>query len=167
MVDSYVANLRTRIGAECIHLPGVRAIILNEQGEVLLQRRTDMELWGLPAGAVELHETAQEALRREVWEETRIAVQTMEPMALHSGPSQRFQYPNGDQIQGFAITFIVRKWTGQPTPDGVEGSELRFWSIEDLPRELVPIHAQTLHDFKTYQGHFIVSHHSPIGERKI
>ncbi|MBN2325677.1 MAG: NUDIX domain-containing protein [Candidatus Omnitrophica bacterium] len=165
MADSYIANLRTRIGAECIHVPGVRAIILNNQGEVLLQRRTDMDLWGLPVGAVELDETAQEAVRREVLEETGIVVQTIEPMALHTGPSQRFQYPNGDQVQGFAITFIIRSWTGRPEADGVEGSDLRFWPVESLPPDMVPIHAQTLNDYMTYRGNFIVSHYSTLGDK--
>jgi len=116
-----------------------------------------MDCWGLPAGAVELDETAIAALQREVLEETGIVVQAAEPMSLHSGPLQRMQYPNGDWIQGFAITFIVRKWSGQPKADGVEGSELGFWSIEALPPDLVPIHAQTLLDYSNYQGQFIVS----------
>lgn len=161
---SYVETLRSRIGRNCIHLPGVRAIILNERGEVLLQRRTDMECWGLPAGAVELDETAFEALRREVAEETNLIVQAGEPMALHSGPGQRFRYPNGDWIQGFAITFIVREWTGHPKADGVEGSELRFWPLEALPTDLVSIHARTLDDYKRYKGKFIVPDHSLEGE---
>jgi len=37
-----------------------------------------------------------------------------EQMALYSGPSQRFQYPNGDEIQCFSVAFIVRDWTGEP-----------------------------------------------------
>lgn len=164
MLKSYVLALRKHLGHQCIHLPGVRAIIPDDHGRVLLQRRIDMDLWGLPAGAVELDETAFEALRREVLEETGIEVQSAEPMALHSGPSQRFQYPNGDRIQGFAITFIVRSWAGQPKADGVEGSELRFWPIEALPPDMVPIHAQTLSDYKHFNGRFIVPDHSTTGE---
>lgn len=164
MPVSYVTTLRERLGHECIHLPGVRAIILDDRARVLLQRRIDMDLWGLPAGAVELDETASEALQREVMEETGIEVQSAEPMALHSGPSQRFQYPNGDWIQGFAITFIVRSWSGRPKADGVEGSELRFWPIEALPPDMIPIHAQTISDYKHFDGRFMVPDHSAEGE---
>ncbi|MBN1866790.1 NUDIX domain-containing protein [Candidatus Sumerlaeota bacterium] len=153
-MTSYLESIRSRVGRQCIILPGVRAVVLNDRGEVLLQRRTDMDCWGLPAGSVELHETALEALRREVMEETRLEVRHAEPMALYSGPSQRFRYPNGDEVQGFAIAFIVRQWTGEPQADGVEGSEVRFWPIDTLPRDMVAIHARTLADFKQYKGHF-------------
>ncbi|HOA75202.1 MAG TPA: NUDIX domain-containing protein [Phycisphaerae bacterium] len=120
MMGSYVESVRSAIGSQCILLPGVRAIILNDRQEVLLQRRTDVNCWGLPSGSVELSETAFEALKREVREETGIEVRRAEPMALYSGPSQRFRYPNGDEIQGFSLAFIVHDWTGTPKADGVE-----------------------------------------------
>ena len=80
-----------------------------------------------------------------------------EPMALYSGPSQRFSYPNGDAVQCFAIAFIVRRWEGQPCADGVEGSELRFFPLSELPEDLVPVHRQTLEDYGRYSGMFLVS----------
>ena len=157
MSVSYVAGLRSRVGAECIFVPGVRAIILDKNGNVLLQRRSDNDFWGLPGGGVELHETAFEALCREVREETRIIVLRAEPMALYSGPDQRFSYPNGDEVQPFAIAFIIRKWKGEPQADGKEGLELRFWPMDALPCGIVPIHARTLEDFRAYNGRFIVA----------
>jgi len=157
MMGPYLESLRSRVGSQRILLPGVRAIILNDQEDVLLQRRTDLALWGLPSGSVELDETAVEALTREVLEETRLNVLQADPMALYSGPSQRFQYPNGDEIQCFSVAFIVRDWTGEPRADGVEGSEVRFWPLGALPPDLVPIHARTLDDFKQYDGRFLLS----------
>jgi 8-oxo-dGTP pyrophosphatase MutT (NUDIX family) len=156
MKETYVESIRSRIGMECIHLPGVRAIILNGRDELLLQQRADMDFWCLPSGAVELHETALEALKREVMEETGLEVRRAEPMALYSGPSQRFRYPNGDEIQNFCVAFVVRDWVGLCKPDGVEGSEVRFWPIDALPDNLVPIHAQTVDDFKRYRGCFLL-----------
>ena len=155
-MGSYLQDIRSRLGQQCILLPGVRAIILNDREEVLLQRRTDMECWGLPAGSVELDETALEAVKREVSEETDIEVHHAEPMALYSGPSQRFMYPNGDEVQCFSVAFVVRKWAGTPKADGVEGSEVRFWALDNLPEDLVEIHARTLDDFKQYQGGFLL-----------
>lgn len=153
MMGPYLQSLRSRVGPQPILLPGVRAIILNEREEVLLQRRTDMALCGLPSGSVELDEMALDALAREVFEETGLEVRQAEPMALYSGPCQRFKYPNGDEIQCFSVAFIVREWTGEPKADGVEGSEVRFWPIDELPEDLVPIHAKTLNDFRRYHGH--------------
>lgn len=161
----YLSNLRSHLGPQCILVPGVRAVILNNRREVLLQRRKDLDCWGLPAGAVELEETAFDALRREVREETNLEIGQAEPMALYSGPSQRFTYPHGDEIQCFSVAFIVRDWTGEPQADGVEGSEVRFWPLDTLPEHIVPVHKRTLDDFRQYRGHFMLPN-TPETERK-
>ena len=154
---SYISEIRARVGHERIFNPGVRAIIVNDKDEVLLQRRTDTGDWSLPAGGVELGETALGALHREVLEETNLEVLAAAPMALYSGMSQQFEYPNGDKIQAFAVTFIVRQWRGVPQADGEEGSEVSFWPLDKLPENLVKRHLDTLRDFQRYNGKFILA----------
>ena len=155
-MENYVQSIRKRIGTDRLFVPGVRAIVLNQQGAILLQRRTDVSLWGLPAGSVELDETASQALRREVKEETNLDVLEFEPMGLHCGPTQQFQYPNGDKIQCFALTFIVTKWSGTPSPDGEEGSQLQFFPPSKIPEDIVSTHRETLQDYARYNGTFLV-----------
>ena len=155
-MNDYVKTMRPLIGSRPMLLPGVRALVFNQQGEILLQRRTDMPCWCLPSGSVELNETALDALKREVMEETSLVVLEAEPMGVYSGPSQKFTYLNGDEIQCFSIAFVVRRWQGEPRPDGVEGSDLQFFSLSQLPDELVPIHKPTIEDYKSYQGKFLL-----------
>jgi len=156
-MNDYIKEIRKLVGSVRIHIPGVRAIIVNDVGEVLLQRRMDTGFWGLPAGAVELGESAMEALKREVAEETALAVLKAEPMALYSGQKQQFTYPNGDRVQGFALVFIIRQWEGRLSADGIEGSELRFFPLSNLPKDLTPIHEQVLEDYGKFNGKFFVS----------
>lgn len=153
-MKNYVESLRELIGTRMLYLPGVRAIITNGGGEVLLQMRTDVGLWGLPSGSCEPGETALETLQREVAEETALEVLEAEPMSLYSGPGQSVQYPNGDWIQCFSVCFIVRKWKGTPQVDGVEGSELKFFPTDNLPENLVELHRRTLKDFTDHDGKF-------------
>lgn len=153
---SYAMGLRGIVGKRTLMLPGVRAVVIDHAGRVLLQHRTDTDLWGLPGGAVEVGETAAMAIRREVFEETGLRVQAVIPFALHSGSEQAFTYPNGDSVQCFAISFIIRDWSGEPAADGVEGKELRFWSLDDLPKAFVPIHVETLHAYRQFTGSFIL-----------
>ncbi|MBN2024739.1 MAG: NUDIX domain-containing protein [Pirellulales bacterium] len=155
-MNDYIKTMRPLVGSRPMLLPGVRALISNPQGEILLQRRTDMPRWCLPSGSVELDETALDALKREVSEETSLVVLEAEPMGLYSGPSQKFAYPNGDEIQCFSIAFLVRRWQGDPRADGVEGSELRFFAPSRMPDELVAIHKSTIEDYQTYRGKFIL-----------
>jgi ADP-ribose pyrophosphatase YjhB (NUDIX family) len=155
-MNDYIKTMRQFIGSRPMLLPGVRALIFNSQGEVLLQRRLDMPCWCLPSGGVELEETALEALKREVAEETTLVVLEAEPIALYSGPSQQVTYLNGDKVQCFSIAFVVHKWQGEPRADGIEGSELRFFALSQLPGELVPIHTVTIKDYESYQGKFLL-----------
>jgi ADP-ribose pyrophosphatase YjhB (NUDIX family) len=155
-MNDYIKTMRSLIGSRPMLLPGVRALIFNSQGEILLQHRLDMPRWCLPSGSVELNETALDALKREVAEETSLVVLEAEPMGLYSGPTQKFTYLNGDEIQCFSIAFVVRQWQGEPQADGIEGSEVRFFTLSQLPDELVPIHAATIKDYKSYQGTFLL-----------
>jgi len=154
---TYLRKIRELVNERRIFVPGVRAIVLNEAGDILFQRRTDYELWGLPGGSVELDETVLEALKREVAEETSLNVIDAEPMGVYCGPKQKFAYPNGDQVQCFAIAFIVKKWEGNPRADHVEGSEVRFFALSQLPEKIVPIHRQTIIDYTRYEGKFLLS----------
>ena len=164
MMGPYLESVRAHVGPQCLLVPGVRAIILNGQGEVLLQRRTDTGCWGLPAGSMELEDTALGALRREVREETGLEVLRAEPISLYAGPRERFKYPNGDEIQGFSLTFVVHEWAGEPKADGVEGSEVRFWPLHALPHDLAEIYARTLSDFKRRRGGFMLPNDFEYGK---
>jgi ADP-ribose pyrophosphatase YjhB (NUDIX family) len=155
-MNDYIKTMRPLIGSRPMLLPGVRALIFNPQGEILLQRRTDMPRWCLPSGSVELNETALDALKREVAEETSLVVVEAEAMGVYSGSTQKFVYLNGDEIQCFSLAFVVRKWQGEPKADGIEGSELRFFPLSQLPDELVPIHKPTIKDYASYQGKFLL-----------
>jgi len=60
---------------------GVRAIIINAKGEVLLVQHSYMEGWYFPGGGVETGESAMTALTRELAEEANI--QLIGPPKLH------------------------------------------------------------------------------------
>jgi mutator protein MutT len=56
---------------------GVGAIVLNDRGEVLLAKRGHAPLkgeWSIPGGGVEIGETLEGALVRELLEETGVAI---------------------------------------------------------------------------------------------
>lgn len=155
MSRNYSREIRSFVGKRRVFIPGVRAVIVSKEGGILLQCRKDNNLWGLPGGAVELDETVFEALRREVAEETSLEVIDAQPMGIYCGPDQRFTYPNGDQVQCFAIAFIVHEWRGTPHADGNEGDKVYFFPPSKLPENVVPVHKQTLEDYLRYNGSFM------------
>jgi 8-oxo-dGTP pyrophosphatase MutT (NUDIX family) len=54
---------------------GVRAMVLDGEGRICLIRHSYVAGWHMPGGAIEPGETAGEALARELWEETGLALQ--------------------------------------------------------------------------------------------
>ena len=65
----YIKSIRPKLGHDKIILNCAGALIVKD-GRLLLQRRSDNGLWGLPGGLLELDETYEEAARREIREET-------------------------------------------------------------------------------------------------
>ena len=53
-------------------------ILLEWDGKLLLERRRDCGMWGLPGGGVKGREPERRAMVRELWEETGIRVQPQE-----------------------------------------------------------------------------------------
>lgn len=156
MISEYVKKLREKVGNQKLILPGVRAIILNEKGEILLQKRGDFKKWGLPAGSIELDESAFDALKREVKEETGLDILEATPIGIYSHPKYSLTYPNGDEVQIFTLAFVVRKFRGELKIDEDETLALKYCAIEDLPDDILPIHRETIQDYEAYDENFIL-----------
>ncbi|MBP1974659.1 8-oxo-dGTP pyrophosphatase MutT (NUDIX family) [Cohnella thailandensis] len=81
----YIADLRKMVGTRPIILTGVTVIVLNEDKEILLQKRTDSGDWGTIGGALELAESFEEAAHRELHEEAGLHAGEMKFVTTLSG----------------------------------------------------------------------------------
>ncbi len=126
--------------------PGVSAIILTPDG-VLLQRRSDNGLWGLPGGSVEPGESVSEALVREVREETGLEVAPIRLIGVYSAPSlgQVVTYPDGNVIHYVSSSFECRI-VGGTLACGHESLELEWFDPARLPAEMVEMHRVRIAD---------------------
>ena len=120
--------------------PGVSAIILTPEG-ILLQRRSDNGLWGLPGGGVEPGESVSEAIVREVREETGLEVAPGRLVGVYSSPAlnQIVTYPDGNVIHYVSSSFECRI-VGGTLECGDESLDLRWFDAARLPAEMVPMH---------------------------
>ena len=89
---------------------GAAAIIVNSEGQILLQSRADRDKWGLPGGCQELGERFQDTVLREVKEETNLDVkeEDLELIDIVSGASRRNDYPNGDVVINNTALYCIR-----------------------------------------------------------
>ncbi|WP_258165043.1 NUDIX domain-containing protein [Alicyclobacillus acidocaldarius] len=130
--------------------PGVAAVVFNEQGDVLLMKRMDNGLWGLPSGHVELGETVEEAIKREIMEETGLEVTVERLIGVYSDPaSQVFSYPSGDVVHFITSCFLCRVVGGTIRADNQESAEVGFFNPSALPPNMLTMHPQWLMDALT------------------
>ncbi|UQN06398.1 NUDIX hydrolase [Deinococcus sp. QL22] len=130
-VQDYIPYLRRMVGTSPVNLMGAVGIILNDGGDVLLQRLAGRDVWGLPGGLCELGEPPQQTMTREVREETGLDVLESQLLELLVTPHR--QLPNGDEAYFYTAVYHVTHWQGTPVPDSVEGIELAFFGVEGLP----------------------------------
>lgn len=132
-ISDYIRAIRGKIGTDLLLSPGVAAVVINADGEVLLQRRSDNGQWGLPGGALDPGEEPADAVAREVLEETGVEVVPERLVGVYSGPDHHFFYPNGDEVVIVSMVFACRPVSGQPRVNDDESLEVRYFAADALP----------------------------------
>lgn len=135
-MNDYIKTMRNLVGTETIVTVGCGAIIEDEHGRILLQRRKDQNNWCLPGGVMEIGETFLETVVREVEEETSLMIYNPELFGIYSGPSCFKEYPNGDKVFSVQIIFRVTKYAGDLKQEGAESFEHHFFQRNELPSPL-------------------------------
>jgi 8-oxo-dGTP diphosphatase len=123
---------------------GVYAVIFDGE-RVLLAHRRDIDWWNLPGGGMEMGETVEEAICREVHEETGLEVAVEYLVGVYSKP----------QKQEVVLTFRCRV-TGGELSATAESRECRFFSPDALPENTLPKHRQRVEDTLLNLQHAII-----------
>jgi ADP-ribose pyrophosphatase YjhB (NUDIX family) len=107
-------------------VPSVNVVVTNDQGQILLIRRTDNENWAVPGGAIDLGESMVQAAVRETKEESGIDCHITGLVGIYTDPKHVILYTsNGEARQEFSILLTAQPVGGQPTPSD-ETSEVRW-----------------------------------------
>ncbi|WP_433630637.1 NUDIX domain-containing protein [Nocardia sp. CA-120079] len=93
-------------------VPAASVVVVNDSGQILLQRRVDNEMWALPGGKMELGESLAECGIRETKEETGIDVEITGIVGTYTDPDHVFAYDNGEVRQEFSICLLGRPLSG-------------------------------------------------------
>ena len=107
--------------------------LIQDNGRVLLDRRADAPFWGLIAGRVEADETLEQALRREVDEETGLAVASFSLFGTFSDPSRIIAYADGNVMQPVTIAYDVTVESIAPLRPSAQSNGFAWLPVSDIP----------------------------------
>jgi ADP-ribose pyrophosphatase YjhB (NUDIX family) len=118
-------------------VPGGSALVIDQSGRILMQRRTDSGNWSLPGGVMDIGETLQQCVIREVKEETGLDITITGLLGIYTDPNHVIAYADGEVRQEFNITYLARVTGGTITVSN-ESTEVRF--IDPTELDHLPIH---------------------------
>ncbi|MFH9405102.1 NUDIX domain-containing protein [Streptomyces sp. NPDC017638] len=116
-------------------VPAASAVVVDDAGRILLQRRRDNGMWALPGGAMHLGESLPDCAVRETLEETGYEVEITGIVGTYTDPRHVFAYDDGEVRQEFSICFLARPVSGKLTVSE-ESTEVRWFDpaeIDALP----------------------------------
>lgn len=109
------------------HSVSVAGIVVREDGRVLVIRRDDNGHWEAPGGVLELDESFEDGVRREVLEETGLVVEVERLTGVYKNLTHGI----------VALVYRCRPANGEPHPTE-EAREIRWMTREEVQSAMVP-----------------------------
>ncbi|MEZ0066416.1 8-oxo-dGTP pyrophosphatase MutT (NUDIX family) [Streptacidiphilus sp. MAP12-20] len=141
-VPDFIRELRAHIGTRPLWMSGINAVILDDDGRVLLTRRADGGRWALLGGIVEPGEQPADTAVREAWEEAGVHVVPERLVSVSVDPP--VVHANGDHAQYLALTFRCRLVGGEARVNDDESLEVGWFALDRLPAGLRPVELERL-----------------------
>ena len=122
--------------------PVVDAVVLRHGSEVLLIRRRNPPLgWALPGGFVDLGESLEHAVCRELKEETGLEARRLRQFHTYSDPTR------DPRLHTIGTVFLVES-EGMPR-GGDDAAEARFFPLAQLPEQIPFDHRDIIGDVQS------------------
>ncbi|MFJ7205369.1 NUDIX domain-containing protein [Streptomyces sp. NPDC098789] len=130
------------------------AVVTDDRGRILLQRRRDNDLWALPGGGMDMGDSLPGTAVREVKEETGLDVEITGLVGTYTDPRHVIAYGDGEVRRQFNVCFTARV-VGGVLAVSEESTDVRFVDPAELD-SLAMHHTQRLR-----LGHFLEDRPAP------
>jgi ADP-ribose pyrophosphatase YjhB (NUDIX family) len=143
-IPQFIVDLRARVGHDALWLPGVTAVVLDNDGQVLLVRRADNDRWTLVTGGLDPGEQPAVGAVREVVEETAVIAVAERILSVSALPM--VIYGNGDQARYLDVAFRCRAVSGTARVNDDESVDVGWFKLDELPASLPDRHRRCIQD---------------------
>ncbi|MEW5553458.1 NUDIX domain-containing protein [Peribacillus frigoritolerans] len=131
----YIEDLRALVGTRPLILTGVAVLVIDQHFRFLMVQSD--KKWKFPGGFIEIGETAEEACRRELLEETGITIGNLQLIGVFLGKDYYTKLPNGDEYYPITLAFVTEDIrSGDLKPDDIEIQKVQFFKSSAFPKDL-------------------------------
>lgn len=128
---------------------GANAIITCK-GQLLLEKRSDCDLWGLVGGGVKKHETSLQAMTREIQEELGIKISPLQlkKLRVYGEPGRIAAYQDGSIWRMVIVVYALELDEIPQMVISHESKALAFFSKESIRNiEVVKTHSDIVEEW--------------------
>ena len=144
----YCEDIREIIGNSPLIVVRPSVAILDNKGEILLSRYSGTP-WGIPGGILQLSESVEECIKRNVKEDLGLMLNSLQLFGVYSGLELHTKPEDGeDEYHTVAIGYLCTDYEGEVTPDENQAIEAEFFKLDQLPEETDPFIKKKLIELK-------------------
>ncbi|HSZ29330.1 MAG TPA: NUDIX domain-containing protein [Pseudonocardiaceae bacterium] len=107
-------------------VPSVNVVITNDDGDLLLIRRSDNDNWAVPGGAVDLGESLSQAAVRETREESGIDCEITGLVGIYTDPKHLILYTSNAEVRQEFSVLLTARVTGGELATSSETTEVHW-----------------------------------------
>ena len=143
----YMSNSAQEDQSTPLHSVSVAGVVVREDGRLLAIRRADNGTWELPGGVLELYETPEAGIAREVLEETGIHVQVDELTGVYKNTTR-----------GIVALVFRCKPSGGTERTSTESTAVQWLTADQVSERMAEVFAIRLLDAMDGNGPHVRSH---------
>ncbi len=128
-------------------VPAASGVVTDSDGRILLHQRSDNGLWSLPGGAMDIGESIEKTVIREIQEETGLNVEVLKCIGLYTDPQHVIAYSDGEVRQQYSICFACRVVNGEIKVSS-ESHQVKFFTKNEIDKlNIHPANLLRIQDF--------------------
>lgn len=136
-----------------VHIIAVGGLVFDNEGNILVCKSIRKNTWTFLGGQVEIGESLEEALKREILEESGVTVEVTKLVGLYSNVQETLWHDGTTKVPTkITIDFICKYISGTPTTSD-ETSDVVWMSPSEAKKLFThPIFSLRLNNFLNYNG---------------